>query len=248
MLIARDYEYCMYNAKLELEDKEIRETLKLFNFTEHPAIGRNIFTVNMTTPIALNLDLENLLKEPFKSAPPIREVFLRARRRLQAALGRLFPGELVLSIEPFMLHPGMIDRITKENDVPDIPTVPRQLGKHMCVPYGDILEDHIIPNTITKALHTEKYFEADLGSFSIKELPFYPSLENQVKIIKSFDRELILVDTILHKGYRMQALDPLLTREGLKVRKIVAGILSARGRDLMISKVMPSTPFTTCPG
>ena len=236
MLIARDYEYCMYNAKLELEDKEIRETLKLFNFTEHPAIGRNIFTVNMTTPIALNLDLENLLKEPFKSAPPIREVFLRARRRLQAALGRLFPGELVLSIEPFMLHQGMIDRITKENDVPDIQTVPRQLGKHMCVPYGDILEDHIIPNTITKALHTEKYFEADLGSFSIKELPFYPSLENQVKIIKSFDRELILVDTILHKGYRMQALDPLLTREGLKVRKIVAGILSARGRDLMISK------------
>ncbi len=235
-LISRDYEYCLYNNKLDLEDKEIVETLKLFNFSEEIAHDRPVYTVNMTTPVALNLDLENLLKEPFKSAPSIRETFLKARKSLQLALGKLFPGELVISIEPLMLHQGMIDRITKENEVSNIQTFPRKLGAHMCVPYGDILDDHIIPNTVTKALHTEKYFEADLKSFTIKELPFYLSLENQVKILKSFSRDLILVDTILHKGYRMKALDPLLNKEGLKVRKIVAGILSARGRDLMTSK------------
>lgn len=235
-LISRDYEYCLYNPKLNIRNESIIKSLRQFNFTEHNISNKVLYTVNMTTPVALNLDLENVLKEPFKTAPEIRKAYLNARERLQQAIGRMYPGELILSIDPLMLHQMMIDKITRENGVPDTQTVPRKLGAHMCVPYGDILDNSIIPNTVTKALHTEKYFASDLKSFTIKELPFYLSLEDQVRVLKSFDRELILVDTILHKGYRMRALDPILIKEGLKVRKIIAGVLSARGRDLMVSK------------
>jgi hypothetical protein len=103
----------------------------------------------------------------------------------------------------------------------------------MCVPYGDILDRHLVPNTVTKALHTEKFFTPDTEEFDIAEFPYYLNLEHQIKMIKSFNRPVILVDNILHKGYRIRAIDPLLKKESVNVKKIIAGILSGRGKDLM---------------
>ncbi len=230
-LIARDYENCLYNPKLPVKDPKMEETLMLFNFTRHTETGKNLYLVDMASPVVLNLDVENILKEPFRSSLTIHRAVLRARRKLQAALGDLFPGELIIPIEPLMLHQAMIRKITAVNKVPPVQTDKRQLGKYMCVPYGDLLDDYLIPNTVTKALHTEKYYEPDLRTFSVKELPFYLNLENQVRTVKSFNRDLILVDTLTHKGYRMDALNPLLIRHDLKIKKIISGIISARGRD-----------------
>jgi hypothetical protein len=72
-----------------------------------------------------------------------------------------------------------------------------------------------------------------MKDFKIGPYPFYLDLETQVKMIKSFERPVILVDNILHKGYRMKALDPLFKEEGITVQKIICGILSGRGKDLM---------------
>jgi hypothetical protein len=41
------------------------------------------------------------------------------------------------------------------------------------------------------------------------------------------------VDDILHKGYRIKKLDPLLKRENINVQKIIVGILSGKGKELM---------------
>lgn len=232
-LIARDYENCLYNPKLPVKDPRIEETLSLFNFSRLDEAGRRLYMVDMTAPVVLNLDLENILKEPFRSSPIIRRAVVRTRCRLQGALGDLFPGKLIIPLEPLMLHQAMIRKITSENKVPPVEGPRRELGKYMCVPYGDLLDDHLIPNTVTKSLHTEKYYEPDLTTFSIRELPFYLNLENQVKTIKSFNRDLILVDTLTHKGYRMDALNPLLIKHDLRIRKIISGIVSARGRDLI---------------
>lgn len=234
-LIARDYEYCLYNPKLPNPDEAMEATLSRFNFTRYVRDGHSYHLVNMATPVILNLDVENVIKEPFRSSRATHEAVIRTRHRLQASLGRLFQGQLILPLEPLMLHQEMIRKITRENGVPPVETSPRTLGPYMCVPYGDLLDDYIVPNTVTKALHTEKYFEPDLKRFTVKELPFYLNLKNQVRTVKSFHRDLILVDTITHKGYRMNALTPLLKKEGLKVRKIISGIVSARGRDLMES-------------
>jgi len=44
---------------------------------------------------------------------------------------------------------------------------------------------------------------------------------------------VLLVDDLLHNGYRIEKLDPLFHAEGIEVKKILVGVLSGRGQDLM---------------
>lgn len=234
--LSRDYQFAIYkNILSHAAAPSIYETLKLQGFNEISSEDslNPTLVVDMSTPCILNLDTENLLKEPFRSNPRIRATIAASRKKLQSALTKLYPGELMLSFDSNMLHQSMIRKICSENEVSTENTLPRKLGKAMCVPYGDILERYIIPNTVTKALHTEKFFNADMKGFNIGPFPYYLDLETQVKMIKSFERPVILVDNILHKGYRMKALDPLFKKEEVFVHKILSGILSGRGKDLM---------------
>ncbi|MFL0247843.1 cytidyltransferase [Candidatus Clostridium stratigraminis] len=234
--LSRDYQFAIFkNILSNNASSSMYDTLKLQGFIEISTEDslNPTYVVDMSTPCVLNLDTENLLKEPFRSNTKIKAAIASSRRKLQIALNKLYPGELMLSFDSNMLHQSMIRKICDENLVPTEACEPPILGSAMCVPYGDILERYIIPNTVTKALHTEKLFNADMKDFSIGPFPYYLDLESQVKMIKSFKRPVILVDNILHKGYRMKALDPLLKKEGIYVKKILCGILSGRGKDLM---------------
>jgi len=189
--------------------------------------------VDMSNPCVLNLDIENVLKEPFRSSLRVKQVICSTRKVLQQALVNVYPGELVLAFDSDVLHQKMIKKVCSENNVPTKINHNKQKGSNMCVPYGDILDRYTVPNTVTKSLYTEKFFSPDIKKFNIAELPYYLNLEHQIKMIKSFNRPVILVDNILHKGYRMKALDPLLKKESVNVKKIIVGILSGRGKDLM---------------
>lgn len=232
----KDYEYAIYKNILDMKTSQsMNELLKLQGFIEIPYnnLKEPVLVVDMSTPCVLNLDIENILKEPFRSNAKIKSVISSTRSSLQEALTKLYPGKLVLSFDMNIMHQHMIRKICEENNVPTDILTNKRLGNAMCVPYGDILDRYIIPNTVTKALHTEKYFDPNIDTFNIMEFPHYLSLKDQIKILKSFNRPVILVDNILHKGYRMKALDPLIKKENLKVQKIVCGILSGRGKDLM---------------
>jgi len=109
----------------------------------------------------------------------------------------------------------------------------RELGDYMCVPFGKILKGMAVPNTVTKSLQTEKRFEPGGKRFQITEFPYYSPLINQIKTIKSFRRPVLLVDDLLHKGYRMKELDPILRQEEIDVKKVIVEILSGRGKDIM---------------
>ena len=234
--ISHDYEFGIFKSSFkELSSPSIIELLELHGFNKVPNDGENppIYIVDMGSPIVLNYDLENVIKEPFRSNMKIKQLICQSRKKLQQAFCRLYPGELVLCFDSNMLYQSMIRMICAENGVSTEITNPKKLGQYMCVPYGDILHRYIIPNTVTKALHTEKYFTPDMKSFQIKEFPHYLDLETQVKMIDSFNRPIILVDNLIHKGYRMQALDPLFKKEDIKVQKIIVGILSGHGKDLM---------------
>lgn len=41
------------------------------------------------------------------------------------------------------------------------------------------------------------------------------------------------MDDILNKGYRINALDPILKRQNVKVSKVIVGILTGKGKELM---------------
>ena len=44
---------------------------------------------------------------------------------------------------------------------------------------------------------------------------------------------MILVDDLMHPGFRIRALDPILRQEGVDIRIVLVGPLSGHGRDLM---------------
>jgi nicotinic acid mononucleotide adenylyltransferase len=234
--IARDYDYAIYNSTLNdyISDK-ILEVLRLMGFRDIPCPGclDKVLAVNISTPCALNLDIETTIKEPFRSSNALKDVVARTRKRLQSTLTEVYAGNLILPFDRAVMYGTLIKKICEVNEVPTQPVKPRILGPAMCVPYGNMLSRSIVPNTVTKALHTEKLFSPDMKSYKIGNFPYYLDLESQMKMLHSFGRPIILVDDTLHHGFRLKTLDPLLKKENLKVRKIIIGILSGQGKELM---------------
>lgn len=233
--IARDYDYAIYRNCLKEYPNNINELLQLHGFevcNSNANETNPVYVVNMDHPCVISMDLEAFIKDPFISNH-VQRVIEKNRKKLQSALTGLYPGHLIMAFNRQMINETVTRKICEENGVPLIQSNPRVLGNYMCVPFGNILKRNIIPNTVTKALHTEKFFNPDLKTYNINAYPYYLDLENQVKMIHSFNRPVILVDDLLHKGYRMKALDPLLKKEKIRVQKIITGILSGRGKELM---------------
>lgn len=197
---------------------------------------RRLWLVDMHAPLVLVQNLETTLKEPFSSSPRILRAIHKAHRELQAAMTRLYPGQLVLSLSASVIYHRLVDKITQINQVPGEPTTPRVLGNDMCVPFGKILRGKVVPNTVTKTIHTDKVYEPDLDSYRIEAFPYYSPLRSQVRTIKSFGRPVILVDDLLHKGGRFDALEPYLREEGVDVKKVLLGMISGYGRDAMATR------------
>ncbi len=234
--LKKDFTYALYhNILTNLNKKKIFEVLELQGFTKIPGYNEEnaVYAVDMKMPITLMLDLESFIKEPLNKNNEVLQSIREARKKLQNALTNLYPGNLVLSFDNEILHYNLIDKICKTNKVPREVLTKRTLGKYMCVPFGNILKGIVVPNTVTKSLHTDKTFNPDIKGFRICEYPFYSPLVNQIRTIQSFDRPVILVDDLLNKGYRIKAVDPIFKREKITVEKIIVGILSGRGKDLM---------------
>lgn len=190
-----------------------------------------LYYVDMRAPMVLIQDVLLCIKNPHHDAPEVTEAIRAARPRLRRALGGLYPGKLLLCFDAELLNQSLMFKVQQHNNVLGLEG--KHLGNLMCVPYGKILSDEIVPNTVTKTLHVDKSFAPNGGSFSVVEYPGYSPLKTQVRTIKAFRRSVILVDDLLHKGYRIGKLNPLFEQEGLEISRIIVGILSGRGRDLM---------------
>lgn len=233
--INRDYNYSLYNNLLTKErNHRLEEQLLLQGFiaTEFLYNDKPLFMVDMNNPMTLNLDLENMLKPPYSTDFKILETIQDTRNKLKTALSNLYPGELLLTYNRDMVYSKLIQKICDTNGVDIIQSSTKDLGPNMCVPFGSILNGSIIPNTVTKTMHTEKIFKSDIIHFTIGAYPYYLSLQEQTKILKSFNRPTILVDDLLHKGYRINVIEPILRNEGIEIKKVIVGILSGRGKEI----------------
>lgn len=234
--LKNDFTYALYyNTMSNINSDAVLETLELQGFTKvyDEALNTSVYAVDMKFPICLTLNMESFLKEPLNANERVHEAIAVARKRLQKSMTELYPGSLVLSMDNDMINQTLINKICSMNNVSNELQVPRILGENMCVPFGNILKGMVVPNTVTKSLHTEKVYSPDARTFRITEYPFYSPIEIQVKTIKSFERPVILVDDLLHKGYRIKEVDPILKRYDVNVKKIIVGIMSGRGKDLM---------------
>ena len=198
-----------------------------------------IWLVDMHAPLVLMQNLETTLKEPFSSNARVLRAVYKAHQDLQMAMTAIYPGQLVLSLSASVIYHRLVDKITALNEVPREPVTPRRLGEAMCVPFGKILRGKVVPNTVTKTLHTDKVFDPELRSDTIEAFPYYSPLRSQIKAIKSFNRPVILVDDLLHHGGRFETLEPMFKEEGVEIKKLVLGMLSGYGRDMMATKGIP---------
>lgn len=237
--LSKDYTHALYrdvvHGKIDYELCEILE-LQGFNALSSEDSQEYVYSVDMSTPCTLNLDIKSLIKDPYKNSDRVTNAIIRSRKRLQRAMTELYPGHLVLSFDRSMIYESLIKKICDENKVPTIQSFPKQNGNYMCVPFGDILKRWIMPNTVTKAIHVEKYFNSTLDSYRIEAYPYYLDLRNQTKMLKSFNRPVMMVDDILDKGYRIKEIEPVMKQFDVDIHKIFVGVLSGRGKALMESK------------
>ena len=232
LALSREFTYALYVPLEGAASGYGKQLLALQGFlpTED---GSGALAVDMRCPIVLSRNVDTALKAPFSSSPRVLAAVAAAHRRLQAALTRLQPGSLVLSLSAGVIYHRLLQRITGRNGVPAEPTNPRVLGPDICVPYGKILRGVAVPNTVTKTLRTDKVYEPDLSSYSIEAYPGYSPLADQVRTIHAFARPVILVDDMLHDGKRIRRLAPLLAETNTPVDQVLVGYLTGMGRDLM---------------
>lgn len=226
--LEREHTYALYLGAGEAEADIAAQA----GFLPIPGQG-DLLYADMRSPLVLIEDALQRIKEPFASDEAVVAAVLSTRPSLRRAIANLFPGKLLLCFDMEAINAGLIEKVRARNGVADVPPAEKRYGKFMCVPYGKILADTIVPNTVTKALHADKVFHADESGFDITESPGYSLLVNQVKTLKSFRRPVLLIDDLLHNGYRLEKLDPLFRQEGVEIERIIVGVLSGRGLDLM---------------
>lgn len=232
LALSREFTYALYLPLEGAVSGYGRQLLTLQGFV--PAgDSTDALAVDMRCPIVLSRNVDTAVKAPFSSSPRVLAAIAAAHRRLQAALTKLQPGSLVLSLSAGVIYHRLLQRITGRNGVPAEPTTPRVLGPDICVPYGKILRGVAVPNTVTKTLRTDKVYEPDLSTYSIEAYPDYSPLPDQVRTIHAFARPVILVDDMLHDGKRIRRLAPLLEETHTPVHQVLVGYLTGMGRDLM---------------
>ncbi|MCD8125359.1 MAG: hypothetical protein LUE23_10110 [Lachnospiraceae bacterium] len=236
--LARGYTYCLYHSRPEMEERrrfKAENTLLRQGFVRFSPedAAETVMAVDMHQPYVLMKNIETVIKEPLNDNLQVHQVVEEAHRKLQLALTEFAPGNLVISIDSSVMHHRLVRKITEVNQVPNEPCTPRKLGEKMCVPFGKVLRGFVTPNTVTKALHTEKVFNADMKGYTIQEFPNYSPLKTQLRTIRSFDRDVILVDDLLHKGYRLKVLLPLLREADIRIDRVITGVLTANGQDIV---------------
>ena len=232
--LQNNFTYAIFHSHLGEVSKDMISLLERQGFLaikENPS--ETIFAVDMKVPVTLFRDIETNVKYPFNQRTKVLNAIEEAHKKLQSSIAKLYPGNLILSIDARVINHRIVDMITNVNQVRNEQLPVRELGEYMCVPFGKILRGLAVPNTVTKALHTEKMFEPKINRFKITEFPYYSPLITQIRTIKSFHKPVLLVDDLIHKGYRMKELDPILKKEKVEVNRIIVGILSGRGKNLM---------------
>ena len=237
-LLAHDFTYIVYHpcheAGLCGETLEVVAKQGFVNIA--PENSAPIFAVDARSPVIIFKNVDTIIKHPLNKNEAVLSAVESAHDRLLSILRRIYPGELVISYNAGIMYHKIIHLLAEINSVSPVPYKKKSYGKYMAVPFGKLLEGSAVPNTVTKSLHTEKYFNRDITGFTIEESSYYSTIENQIKVIKSFDRPVILVDDLVHKGYRMNEIDPILKKNNVQVVSTVVGVQTGRGRDLMTIK------------
>ena len=242
-LIDRDFAYAVYRPVDEAGyDAQTIEALERQGFVNiaGDSAERPLYVVDMKSPVVLFRDVETVIKNPFNKNERVRKAIYDAHNSLLAVLKQLYPGKLLLSFNMSAFHNKIIRKVAEINGVSTVDDKKKRRGPYMSVPFGKALSNVLVPNTVTKSLHIDKYFDRYVKSFTLAESHHYSPVENQVKTIKSFGRPVILIDDLLHKGHRMRMLTPYLEKNGIEIKEVLVGVMTGPAMDMMAEKNIPA--------
>jgi nicotinic acid mononucleotide adenylyltransferase len=235
-LINRDFTYVVYHPidPTGYNERTV-EALTRQGFVDIAPEGspHPLYAVHIKSPVVLFRDVETTIKNPFNKNPRVLRALDKAHNNLLEVMRRIYPGKLILSFNTSAMHYRIIQKVARLNGVSTAEDPQKRRGPYMSVPFGKALSDVLVPNTVTKALHIEKYFNRAVKGFMLAEAHHYATVDNQVKTIKSFHRPVILIDDLLEKGHRMRMLTPYLKKNDVEVKAVLAGVMSGFAMDLM---------------
>ena len=182
--VAEDHTYALYRCQPE---SGMPELLEQMGFLSVPG-QEDLLYVDMRAPMVLSQDALQQIKEPLHSDPAIQAAVLHTRPILRRTLVKMFPGKLLLFFDSELLNTALLKKVQICNGVWEMEDGTNKLGRSICVPYGKVLSDTIVPHTVTKTFHADKMFNSDMTGFNITEEPGYSPLINQIKTLKSFRR------------------------------------------------------------
>lgn len=234
-MLSKDYGYVIYHPVDKAGmSPSIIEALRRQGFVNISEDHNNpVYAVDMTAPVVIFRDVETVIKAPLNKNPRVMKAVDEAHNRLLRTFSEIYPGKLLLSFNTSAVYSKIVEMVAAENGVSTEPDPERRRGPYMAVPFGKALSDVVVPNTVTKALRTEKYINDNVREFTIRESAGYASLDDQIETLRSFNREVILIDDLLHSGQRMKHIDPMLRDHNIKVRKTIVGLLTGNARDDM---------------
>lgn len=235
-LIARDIAYAVYYpvdpAGYHQPTIEALERQGFVRISKDGA-ERPIYAVNMKAPVVIFRDVETIIKNPFNKNSRVQKAIQTAHNHLLETMKQIYPGKLLLSFNMSAVHYKIIHKVAAMNGVSTVGYIKKRRGPFMSVPFGKALSNVLVPNTVTKSLHIDKYFNRSASHFTIGETHHYASIGNQVKTIRSFNRPVILIDDLLHKGHRMRMLRPYLQEQGIEIKRVFAGVMTGQAMDMM---------------
>ncbi len=224
------YDYCIYRHDNSNPDKTISRHLHLTGYRNIDSLGLMLSTIK--APVIVMLDAQSMLKQAFRQNEVIRHRLADSREKLLAAFVRRYPNSVILTFERAMLYHKINEIVVQQNVV----SGQAETGPLMCVPYGDIYKRWVLPKSVTKALHTERVYDIGLRYFEVKKSPHYPLIEEQVAIIKAFNRPVMLIDDLVDKGLRLNALEDYLINYNVPIHAVVVGVMSDVGKKRATKK------------
>ncbi len=212
------------------DQTELQSALRQLGFTQ---AADGIYYVDMRNPVMLLQDAMLCIKPPHRDAPAVREAVLQTRPRLRMALSAMFPGKLASVLRHGMLNQAIAQRIERMNGVQDVPEGVWQPGNGICAcPTGKFLRT---PSCPIRSRRRSTWKNATRPTCAASRS------RNTRIILRCRDRSarcarstgpIILVDDLLHKGYRIEkAFDRVFRQEQLAVDRIVVAVMSAMARS-----------------
>lgn len=234
-LISKDYSYAVYHPVDPAGyNEDVISAFRRQGFVDISGGNSRVplYAVSLKAPVVIFKDVETVIKAPFNKNQAVLHAINESHNELLGVLSSIYPNKLLLSFNTSAVLHKIINKACELNGVSTVEgESPR--GPFMAVPFGKALGDVLIPNTVTKTLLVEKYFNRKATGFTISEARNNSPLLTQARMIKSFDRPVILIDDILHKGHRMNILGPILKDAEVDLSEVLVGVMTGNAMDKM---------------